>query len=634
MAKARILPGLLAGLALVAGSRAWAAPGAEQILQFKPKQDGVPYSTPAPDEVKACEVKLVPGPRQGSSAWMLLDAKKLPLRRFYDSNGDKQIDVWSYYQNGIEVYREIDSNGNQRPDQYRWLNAGGMKWGVDSNEDGKIDAWKVISAEEAAQEVFHAAAARDFDRLRLLFISEQEMRALKLPAAQVERVRKAQKEAEKKFADTLGQMKDFDVRAKFMRVESATPNLVPGDAIGAEQDLVKHTSRAVLYENSGKKHDWLHTGEMIQVGLAWRLVDAIGSGDPETVIDPIAGGTTGEPRAKMNPDHQKLLEELSTLDKNPPANVSGEPSAEVARYNRSRAELIEKILVYTQGDERERWIKQVCDNLSAASQAGDRAALARLGQYRESIAKGSNDGLTAYATYRELWAIYGPKLGDKKLTPAEMQKLQDEWLEKLAKFVQTYSKGEDTADALHHLGMGHEFSGRDGEAKRWYQQLAKSFPEHALAEKAAGCVRRLDLVGRELELQGPRLQGNGNVGIADFKGKVVAVYYWASYIPVTVGDLARLRQMQSTYAAKGFELVCVNLDDNQADALKHLQANPLPQAHHVYMPAREGGGLNSPLATYYGINGLPTLFLVGRDGRVINRTLQVNDLEDALKKAL
>ncbi len=51
---------------------------------------------------------------------------------------------------------------------------------------------------------------------------------------------------------------------------------------------------------------------------------------------------------------------------------------------------------------------------------------------------------------------------------------------------------------------------------------------------------------------------------------------------------------------------------------------------NLYTP----GGLDSPLATYYGINAMPHLFLVGKDGKVINRTLQVGDLEIELRKAL
>jgi adenylyl-sulfate kinase len=52
-----------------------------------------------------------------------------------------------------DVYREIDSNGKQRQkiDQCRWFNLGGTRWGIDLDEDKKIDQWKIISAEEVSR---------------------------------------------------------------------------------------------------------------------------------------------------------------------------------------------------------------------------------------------------------------------------------------------------------------------------------------------------------------------------------------------------------------------------------------------------------------------------------------------------
>ena len=73
----------------------------------------------------------------------------------------QSFDTWSYYKDGVEVFRELDTNFNRKKDQYRWLNSAGMKWGVSTQEDGKIDSWKWISAEEAAQEVFAALAKGD-----------------------------------------------------------------------------------------------------------------------------------------------------------------------------------------------------------------------------------------------------------------------------------------------------------------------------------------------------------------------------------------------------------------------------------------------------------------------------------------
>ena len=116
-----------------------AAPSPVQILQFKPRQEGVQPSQPKPGEESACKVELVKGTGKGSG-WILRDGSGQILRRFFDTNDDNKIDVWSYYREGQEIYREIDTNHNSTADQFRWVNAGGARWGVDTNEDGTIDS--------------------------------------------------------------------------------------------------------------------------------------------------------------------------------------------------------------------------------------------------------------------------------------------------------------------------------------------------------------------------------------------------------------------------------------------------------------------------------------------------------------
>src|SRR5262249_53722774 len=159
----------LVGGAAPAGA---APPPVAQMLAFKPKQPGVVCTTPSPEDQKACKVELVTGARRGSSGWLLKDGAGRPLRRFFDTHGNKKIDVWSYYTGGAEVYRETDTTGAGAPNQYRWLNAAGMKWGEDTNRDGKIDTWKMISADEVGQELFQALAANDAGRFKALLITE------------------------------------------------------------------------------------------------------------------------------------------------------------------------------------------------------------------------------------------------------------------------------------------------------------------------------------------------------------------------------------------------------------------------------------------------------------------------------
>ena len=127
---------------------AWSAPPVSKMLEYNPRQEVV-MTTPAPAEYESCKVELDTGSR--GSGWILKDANGKTLRRFYSSNG-RDVDTWSYFKDGVEVHRQIDTTGSGRPDQFRWMNGGGSKWGIDIDKNGTIDAWKVISPEEVSQE--------------------------------------------------------------------------------------------------------------------------------------------------------------------------------------------------------------------------------------------------------------------------------------------------------------------------------------------------------------------------------------------------------------------------------------------------------------------------------------------------
>ena len=193
---------------------------------------------------------------------------------------------------------------------------------------------------------------------------------------------------------------------------------------------------------------------------------------------------------------------------------------------------------------------------------------------------------------------------------ADVNKLQDQLLQRLAKFVETYPQAEDAPEALMQLGMVSEFVNKEVDAKKWYEMLDKQFHAHPHAIKAQGALKRLELEGKVLELTGPTMDG-GTFNIAQLRGKVVIVYYWASWNKErTVGDFASLKLMQKNYASRGVELVCVNLDNTAAEAAAFLQQSPSPV--YIFQP----GGLESPLATQYGIMVLPNCSSSTRTARL------------------
>jgi hypothetical protein len=246
---------------------------------------------------------------------------------------------------------------------------------------------------------------------------------------------------------------------------------------------------------------------------------------------------------------------------------------------------------------------------------------------------GSN--LAAYGVYRHAWTRYAVDTHLAKDDQKKIAATQDKWLDDLAEFVKRYSKAEDTPEALHQLAIGCEFGGKTGEAKRWYTQLSDGYPNHHLAARARGSVARLDLVGNAMNLTAPRLDSGAVFDLAkDLKGKLVIVHYWRSQNGDQYkDDFARLKLRLASAGAKDLELVSINLDDDAATARDAVAKTQAPGIHLYQAPSNNsGGGLNSPLATQYGIHILPTLFLVDRAGRVTSNSLQIGDIETELRK--
>jgi hypothetical protein len=85
--------------------------------------------------------------------------------------------------------------------------------------------------------------------------------------------------------------------------------------------------------------------------------------------------------------------------------------------------------------------------------------------------------------------------------------------------------------------------------------------------------------------------------------------------------------MQTKYGTAGFVPVGVNLDNDVKTLNAFLQKNKLNWPQLL-----EPGALDGKLANDLGILTLPTMILIDRDGRVINRGISIGELESELKK--
>jgi thiol-disulfide isomerase/thioredoxin len=178
------------------------------------------------------------------------------------------------------------------------------------------------------------------------------------------------------------------------------------------------------------------------------------------------------------------------------------------------------------------------------------------------------------------------------------------------------------------LAINAEFAGKTEEAVNYFTKIAADFPKSDLAPKAVGAKRRLDSVGKAIPLSGKTLDGRA-FDLAGQKGKVVLIHYWASWADPCKPDMAVIKSLQAKYGSQGFFPVGVNVDTSPKEAAEFARQEKIswPQLY-------EQGGLDGSLAANLGIVTLPTMLLIGKDGRVVNRSITAGELDAELKKIL
>lgn len=608
------------------------APSVKLALSFHPIQKDVEYESPKESEYAKCKVEVE---RKGkSSGWVVYGPNGQVLRRFVDTNGDNVVDQWRYYRHGLEVYRDVDTNFNNKVDQSRWLNTAGTRWGVDSDEDGRIDQWKIISAEEASREAVKALAAGDAKALQLLFVTKDELESLGMDAELKKKILADLDSPAKKLRGLLA-AGGVTAKTAWVRFSASSPGIVPADSGKAKRDLAVYQNAMAIVETGGKS-GLVQIGEMVLVGNTWRLTQIpqpIGENariaaagrlmQPAGVLTNSA--TTGA--GGISKAMQKLLADLQELDRGAPKPTDG--AAAFVKYNAGRASLIRKIIAAapTEAD-RTQWWKQLIDGVAASVQSGMHPDGLKDLQRMESQIRRENakSELLPYVTFRRLLGEYTVKL--QTATAAKRADVQKWWLKELEDFATTFPKAEDASEAMLQLAITLEFSGQTKDARKWYGRSVAAGEKTPAGVRAAGALRRLDLEGKALSLSGPSLAG-GTLDVADYRGKVLLVVFWSTWCKPCTEDLPQLQALYRKHKGDGFEVLGVNLDADAAPTKPYIAKHRIPWPH-----IHRDGGLDSPPARKYGIISLPTMFLVDRRGKVLSRSTSVEALQKTLAGVL
>eukprot|EP00913_Durusdinium_trenchii_P013430 g12611.t1 len=194
------------------------------------------------------------------------------------------------------------------------------------------------------------------------------------------------------------------------------------------------------------------------------------------------------------------------------------------------------------------------------------------------------------------------------------------WLKEFTRRARLFATNfpEETARAVRLLdaaGRSCEYHNQIADAVSCYEQLRQQFPKLEQARRAEAVLRRLQLLGKSLELSGPTIDG-GFVNIRDYRDKVVLIAFWSTGQKSFISMLPRLKALQKSYGRKHFEILGVNLDKEEPPVATFLEKNAVVWPN-IFHPDRNKRGWENPMAKHYAIRNLPTLWLVDTSGRVV-----------------
>ena len=352
---------------------------------------------------------------------------------------------------------------------------------------------------------------------------------------------------------------------------------------------------------------------------------------PAATAEPAAGVPQVPPLPEGTPaELMEFVEQLKNSDVRPKSRQ------EMMQYMKSLAgvsvEAANKILPQVKADDPlyAKAAEMKLESLMMLGRLGDEAAAKEMGDFAATLAASPNAELAKEAQRVVLVA------DAQKMFASGSAAGGDALVQKAAAMLAADPDDMKTAGLAMQLAQAFEqLPGGEPVAMAAFKAFGPLFATSSnprikqMGESFAGTLRRLSLPGNPMEIKGTLLNGQP-FDQKTLAGKVVLVDFWATWCGPCVAEIPNVLEQYEKYHAKGFEVVGISLDQDRQALEKFVTDQKVPWP--ILFEESEGDGWQHPLASYYGISGIPTVILIGRDGNVITLNARGERLGEELSK--
>ena len=117
-------------------------------------------------------------------------------------------------------------------------------------------------------------------------------------------------------------------------------------------------------------------------------------------------------------------------------------------------------------------------------------------------------------------------------------------------------------------------------------------------------------IGKPLDISFTAVDGR-KVDLKEMKGKVVLIDFWATWCGPCVAEMPSVKKTYEAFHDKGFEIVGISLDDDKDALNNYIKKNAIAWPQYF-----DGKQWNNEISFRYGIDGVPTEWLVDKQGNL------------------
>jgi peroxiredoxin len=192
------------------------------------------------------------------------------------------------------------------------------------------------------------------------------------------------------------------------------------------------------------------------------------------------------------------------------------------------------------------------------------------------------------------------------------------------------TRGRTRMDAQYVLGQAYWNQEIIDKAKEAFRTVATEYAGTPVARMATANINEIEslILGQPAPLFNARQTSGAPIALADLRGKIVLLHFWATWCSACAYEIPVLKQAVAKYKNDGLVIIGVSLDEDRRTAAELLGAD-----QEIIWPQIVDGE-DGPLARLFHIRKLPANYVIDRDGAIAAKHVQAASLDPILQRIL